>query len=49
MNVKLSNYWNSNWKFTSTNGDINPDIIVVIIFIRHLIPRLIGQEFLKRD
>ena len=24
-------------------------IIVVIIFMRHLIPRLIGQEFLKRD
>ena len=26
VDVKLSNYWNYNWKFTPTNGDINPEI-----------------------
>ena len=38
VNVKLSNnYWNSNWKFTSTNGDINPDIMRTLDYYFNLL------------
>lgn len=37
VNVKLSNYWNYNWKFTSTNGDINPDIMRTLDYYFNLL------------